>query len=86
MNSDTEILVAEILAESGAVEKCQSCFGFMIRTDDEEAEKGAYGMATNKWKSGERGFRNMEREEVLAMIERALAARPHKCPNCNRND
>ncbi len=86
MNSDTEILVAEILAESGAVEECQSCFGFMIRTDDDDAEKRAYGMATNEWKSGERGFRSMEREEVVTMIRRALAATPSKCPNCNRND
>jgi hypothetical protein len=86
MNSDTEILVAEILAESGAVEKCQTCFGFMIRTDDEDAEKRAYGMAINEWKSGERGFRSMEREEVVAMIKRGLTATLHKCPSCNRND
>jgi hypothetical protein len=43
MNSDTEILVDEILAKSGAVEKCPVCGNFMIATEDGDAEKMAYG-------------------------------------------
>ena len=60
MNSDTEILVGEILAKAGAVEKCAICGNFMIATEDGDAEKIAYGMATNAWKDSERGFRGME--------------------------
>jgi hypothetical protein len=30
MNSDTENLVSEILAKSGAVAKCQTCGNYMI--------------------------------------------------------
>jgi hypothetical protein len=85
MNSDTEILVAEILAKSGATEKCSICHDFMISVDDEDAEKTAYGMATNAWKDRERGFRNMEREEVISVIKKALAQTPSRCPTCNKD-
>jgi len=85
MNSDTEILVAEIVAESGAVEKCPICRDFMILAGDEDAERMAYGMATNAWKSGERGFRCMEREEVMSLIKLALIHSPSKCPKCDRD-
>lgn len=83
MNSDTEILVAEILAKSGTVRKCPICQGFMIAADDKDAEGAAYGMATNAWNSGERGFRSMEREEVLSAIKTALIHAPSTCPSCN---
>ena len=82
MNSDTEILISEILAKSGAVSKCQICGNYMILADDDDAEKMAYGMATNAWKGGERGFRGMEREVVMRLVKRALINAPSKCPNC----
>lgn len=82
MNSDTEILVGEILAKAGAVEKCAICGNFMIATEDGDAEKIAYGMATNAWKDSERGFRGMEREEVIALVNRAIVHAPSKCPSC----
>jgi hypothetical protein len=85
MNSDTEILVSEILAKSGAVTKCQSCGNYLVLAYDDEAEKKAYGMATNAWKDGERGFRSMEREEVTGLVKQALIHAPSKCPSCDRN-
>ena len=85
MNSDTELLVAEILAESGAVTKCPVCNDFMILAGEADAEKMAYAMATNAWKSGQRGFRSMEREEVTSSIKQALTHTPYKCPKCDRD-
>ena len=82
MNSDTEILISEILAKSVALTKCQICGNYMILADDDDAEKMAYGMATNAWKDGERGFRGMEREEVMRLVKRALVSAPSKCPSC----
>jgi hypothetical protein len=85
MNSDTDILVSEILVKSGAVTKCQICGNYMILADDEDAEKMAYGMATNTWRDGERGFRGMEREEAMGLVKRALTNAPSKCPSCDRD-
>jgi hypothetical protein len=85
MNSDTDILVAEILAKSGAVEKCSICHSHMILAYDDDAENMAYGMATNAWKDSERGFRGMERDAVLALVKQALIHAPSKCPSCDRN-
>jgi hypothetical protein len=72
MNSDTDILVLQILEQSGAIAKCQTCFGVMLDQEDGDAEDMAYGMATNAWKRGERGFRNMDREEVMGLVKSAL--------------
>jgi len=82
INSDTEILIDEILAKSGAVEKCSICGSYMIATEDGDAEKMAYGMATNAWKDGDRGFRGMEREEVITLVNRAIVHAPSECPSC----
>jgi hypothetical protein len=84
MNSDTEILVDEILAKSGVVEKCPICRNNLIATEDSDAEKMAYGMATTAWKDGARGFRGMEREEVVGLVKRAIVHAPSKCPSCNK--
>jgi len=84
MNSDTEILVSEILVKSGALSKCGTCSNHMILAYDDDAERMAYGMATNAMKNGERGFRGMEREEVIGLIKQALIHAPSSCPSCNR--
>jgi hypothetical protein len=83
MNSDTDILIREILEKAGAIEKCESCFSVMIDTEDGDAEDMAYGMATNAWKAGDRGFRGMSREEVVAAVKRVLTLTPSSCPRCN---
>lgn len=82
MNSDTEILVSEILAKSEALTKCRICGNHMISAYDDDAEKMAYGMATNAWKDGARGFRGMEREEVLTLVKQALVHTSSRCPSC----
>jgi hypothetical protein len=83
MNSDTDILVDEILAKSGARTKCPICQNSMVLAEDADAEKMAYRMATNAWKDDERGFCGMEREEVMDMIKQALIRTPSKCPSCS---
>lgn len=82
MNSDTEILVSEILATSEAVAKCEVCGNYLIATDDPDAADKAFGMATNAWKNGDRGFRGMDRKDVIDAIQRALILAPSKCPSC----
>ena len=84
MNSDTEILVSDILTKSGALAQCEACGNYMLLAEDDDAEKMAYGMATNALKDGERGFRGMDRDEVMALIKRALNNAPTRCPSCNR--
>jgi hypothetical protein len=42
----------------------------------------AYAMATNALKDGDRGFRAMQREEVLSLIKNALDRAPYNCPKC----
>jgi len=85
MNSDSQILVAELLTTSGAVKECPICHDCMILAGDEDAERMAYGMATNMWKSRERGFRSMECEDVMSLIKRALIHSPSACPRCDRD-
>ena len=82
MNSDTEILVAEILEKSGALTKCSICGNFLILAYDNDAERMAYGIAENSRKAGERGFRGMQRDEVVVAIKRALVHASDKCPSC----
>jgi hypothetical protein len=84
MNSDTEILVSEILAKSGALTKCQICCNVMILSKDSHAEKRAYAMATNTLKDRERGFRGMERKEVIGLVEQALIDAPSRCHSCDK--
>lgn len=84
MNCDTDPLVADILMKAGAIENCRFCYDWWISAEDEDAKEMAYGMATNAWKDNERGFRGMEREEVLSLIKGALARTPVGCPRCKR--
>ena len=84
MNSDTEILIREILAESGAVTKCKICGNELILSDDEHAEGVAYALATNAWKDGERGFRRMDRKELMELVKLALINTPSRCSSCNK--
>jgi hypothetical protein len=85
MNSDTQNQVDEILVRAGAVEKCPVCHDDLISAEDEDAEGMAYAMATNAWKGGERGFRGMDREEVMSLVKKALVCVPVSCPRCSRN-
>ena len=84
MNSDTDNLVQEILVKAKAIAKCPNGCGTMLDQEDGDAESVAYGMATNAWKQRDRGFRDMEREDVVALVKRALTHTPSTCPSCNR--
>jgi hypothetical protein len=82
MNSDTEILVSEILDKSGALIKCSVCGKYMLLAYNQDAESMAYGMAEDAWKRDERGFRGMGREEISALIKRRLVEAFSRCPSC----
>jgi hypothetical protein len=40
-------------------------------------------VATNAWKDQVRGFRGMEREEVMAFMESVIEDANWKCPRCS---
>lgn len=84
MNSETQMLAEECAIEAGAIIKCDICHSNYIRAFDDDAERQAYARATNEWKSGSRGFRGMEREEVMEAVKSALEDANLECPSCSR--
>lgn len=82
MNSDTQETAEECAKDAGAIIKCPSCLGYDISAFDPEAESRAYAIATEAWKSGTRGFRNMAREEVMGVVKSALQDANISCPSC----
>jgi len=82
MNSDTRETADQCLREAGAIISCPGCGNYEVWADDREAESNAYARATNKWKGGERGFRGMDREEVIALVKSALDDVNINCPGC----
>lgn len=81
MNSDTIESALQIAKDAGAIVNCSSCGHYELRADDYDAECRAYAQATKAWKSVIRGFRGMEREDVMDSIKAALDV-PIKCPSC----
>ena len=69
MNSDTRELVLQIFRDTGAIQNCEACGHEEIRSHDTDAEDKAYTRATNALKDGDRGFRMMEREDVMQQIK-----------------
>ena len=83
MNSDTMELAKECLVEAGAITLCSLCQNAYVDAYDDDAVHQAYGRAENLRKAGERGFRGMTRQEVVAAIKSELDDTPSKCPNCH---
>ncbi len=71
MNGDTMINAEQCALDAGALVVCPMC-DQLISANDEEAERMAYAVITNAWKDGVRGFRNMERSEVMDLMKRVL--------------
>jgi hypothetical protein len=82
MNSDTQIEAEEIAVSANAIIKCPICHETLISAFDPEAESRAYAMATNAWKSGGRGFRSMERQDVIRTMKSVLDG-AGKCWRCS---
>jgi hypothetical protein len=81
-NSDTQELAEQCLKDAGAIVLCESCRDYYVDELDPDAESRAYAIATNEWKAESRGFRGMEREEVVTTIKSALRSTNTKCPGC----
>jgi len=71
MNGDTMLNVEECAKEAGALRECEMC-GQLVSADDPDAEARAYAVVTNAWKGDRRGFRAMERKEVVELMHRTL--------------
>lgn len=83
MNSDTVETATQIAREAGAIETCKICGSSDIYMYNEDSDKIAYGSATNSWKEGVRGFRGMDREEVMSLIKSVLDDASSSCPSCD---
>ena len=81
MNSDTVEIAEQIAKDVSAIVKCWAC-GSCIYTNDGEADRMSYAQATEAWKSGDRGFRAMSREEVMDVVKSILDDAFVDCPGC----
>jgi hypothetical protein len=81
MNSDTRPSLEEFAKQSGAIIPCPTCSSYDISAGDYDAERMAYGMATNAWKSGQ--FRMDSREEIMSLMKSVLGGANHRCPSCS---
>jgi len=72
MNGDTIPILEEYAKNAGALIVCPMCHDYLISANDEEAERRAYAIATNALKDGVRGFRDMERTEVVHLMRQVL--------------
>ena len=82
MNSDTIETAEQLARDAGAIVPCPVCLGYDVRAYDDDADRMTYAQATNAWKDGDRGFRNMSREEVLSVVKSVLDSALIKCPSC----
>ena len=83
MNSDTMETAIQLAKDTGSILSCQACAGYDLRAHDADAERRTYARATEAWKSGDRGFRRMEREEVMGIVKSVLNDALIKCPSCD---
>lgn len=79
MNGNAMIVLEEIAQRAGAVRKCEICGNYCVLAEDDEAERMAYGMATNAFKSGEiRGSLDDVRRAMKSVLDSANL----RCPSC----
>lgn len=71
MNSETAMQIEECAKEAGALRDCPMC-GQLTSAYDPDAEVRAYAIATNAWKDRRRGFRAMQRTEVMDLMKLVL--------------
>lgn len=73
-----------VAKEAGAVKGCDLHPGDMsclLDQGDDDANKLAYAIGTNRWKDGEI---DAEREEFMDAIKEAIETAPYGCPECDR--
>ena len=78
-------IAQEIAVTAGAIEECDKHPGTYLSSDDQDAEKKAYAIGTNKIQAGELDF---NREELMDAIKTAINDAGEVCYSCEkeRND
>lgn len=74
-----------VAKQAGAVKACAlhpDDFDCLLDQGDDEANRLAYAIGTNRWKDGEI---DGEREEFMDAIKEAIQYAPYDCPECDRN-
>jgi hypothetical protein len=72
--------MADYVAEqAGAFHPCEWHEEIMLSNQDDESERMAYGIGTNKIKNGEI---DADREEFMALIKEAISEAAWDCPRC----
>jgi hypothetical protein len=73
----------EVALQAEALKECSfpGHSGWVLDQRDDEANRRAYAIGTNRWQNGEICG---EREEFLAAIQQAIRAAPYDCPRCDR--
>jgi hypothetical protein len=84
MNSDTQDTALECAREAGAIQKCSKCGGHDVAVNDDTLVKRAYKAAEKRRKDGDRGFRNLDPDEVRMAVDDVLQDAPDRCPRFPR--
>ena len=73
----------EVALQAKALKECSfpGHSDLVLDQGDDEANRLAYAIGTNRWENGEIGG---EREEFLAAIKHAIKGAPYDCPRCDR--
>lgn len=79
---ELEQVALQAAIEAGAIEVCEFHDYVTVTTGDDEAEKLAYAIATNKWKSGEVGG---EREDLMDAVQQVIGEAAWECPACQKH-
>jgi len=73
----------EVALQAKALKECSfpGHSDLVLDQGDDEANRLAYAIGTNRWQNGEI---DGEREEFLAAIKHAIKGAPYECPRCDR--
>jgi hypothetical protein len=73
----------EVALEAKAVKECSfpGHSGWVLDQGDDEANRRAFAIGTNRWQNGEI---DGERDEFLDAIRHAIKGAPYDCPRCDR--
>ena len=82
MNSDTVESAIQLAKDTGSILSCPVCGHYDLRAHDDNAEHRTYARATEAWKRRDRGFRGMEREDVMHVVKSVLDDAFIECPSC----
>jgi hypothetical protein len=80
--SDLNMQAQSVAKEAGAIKECDlGHLEIMIDQGDDEANKRAYAIGTNRWKEG---LVDGTREEFMDAIKDAIESASYDCPRCEK--